>query len=57
MSESEAETAAISADPEALLRMAQSEAELARGEVVTADELAAAIAERRHDETATRPAE
>ncbi|MFE1594271.1 hypothetical protein [Nocardia sp. NPDC058705] len=54
---SESETAAILANPEALMRMAQSEAELARGEVVTGDELAAAMAERRNDETATRPAE
>ncbi|WP_410871402.1 hypothetical protein [Nocardia sp. A7] len=54
---STAETAAILADPETLMRMAQSEAALARGEVVTADELAAAMAERRNDETATRPAE
>jgi len=40
------ETIAILRDPETLARLAQSDAELARGEVVSADELAEAMHRR-----------
>ena len=40
------ETIAVLRDPETLARLAQSDAELARGEVVSADELAEAMHRR-----------
>ncbi|MBN1174504.1 MAG: type II toxin-antitoxin system Phd/YefM family antitoxin [Micromonosporaceae bacterium] len=46
------ETLAILSNPDTLRRLADSDAELARGEVVTADELAAAMAARRRDNAA-----
>lgn len=46
--ESIEETLAILSDPAALRRLAESDAELARGEVVTAEDLATAMARRRH---------
>jgi antitoxin YefM len=42
------ETIAVLSDPATLSRLAESEAELRRGEVVEAEELAAAMAARRH---------
>ncbi len=44
--ESLEETLAILSDPATVRRLAESEAELARGEIVTEDELAAAMADR-----------
>ena len=41
------ETLAVLGDPAALRRLAESDAELARGEVVSEDELAAAMRQRR----------
>jgi antitoxin YefM len=41
------ETIAILRDPEAMRRLSESDAELARGEVVSADELAAAMRQRK----------
>lgn len=41
------ETLSILSNPDTLRRLAESDAELARGEVVTADDLAATIAARR----------
>lgn len=41
------ETALVLSDPETLRRLAQSDAELARGEVVGAEELAESMAARR----------
>lgn len=45
--ESLEETIAVLADSQAVQALVQSEAELARGEVVSADELVAAVAARR----------
>ena len=45
--ESLEETIAVLADSKAVQALVQSEAELARGEIVSADELAAAVAARR----------
>jgi antitoxin YefM len=47
--ESLEETIAVLSDSKAVQALVQSEAELARGEIVTADELVAAVAARRHD--------
>jgi antitoxin YefM len=44
------ETLQILADPQTMRRLADSDAELARGEVVSADELAAALAARHRPE-------
>jgi antitoxin YefM len=41
------ETLSVLADPDTLRRLAESDAELARGEAIGADELAAAMAARR----------
>ena len=41
------ETLSVLADPDTLPRLAESDAELARGEAIGADELAAAMAARR----------
>ncbi|MGQ0776118.1 MAG: type II toxin-antitoxin system Phd/YefM family antitoxin [Pseudonocardiales bacterium] len=41
------ETLAILADPETMRRLAESDAELARGEVIEGDELAAVMSARR----------
>jgi prevent-host-death family protein len=43
------ETLSILSSPDTLRRLADSDAELARGEVVTAEDLAATIAARRRD--------
>ncbi|MFD4403622.1 type II toxin-antitoxin system Phd/YefM family antitoxin [Nocardia sp. NPDC058499] len=45
--ESLEETIAVLSDPETVARLVASDAELARGETVTADELATAMANRR----------
>lgn len=45
--ESLEETLAILSDPQTMRRLADSDAELARGEVVTPDELAAAMSQRK----------
>ncbi len=42
------ETLAVLADPDTLRRLAESDAELARGEALGAEELTAAMAARRH---------
>jgi prevent-host-death family protein len=47
--ESLEETLSILSSPDTLRRLAESDAELARGEVVTAQDLAATIAARRRD--------
>jgi antitoxin YefM len=46
------ETLEILSSPETLRRLAESDAELARGEVVSADDLAATMAARRGDSAA-----
>ena len=45
------ETVAVLSDPATMRRLAESDAELARGEVVSADELAEAIRQRRATST------
>ncbi|MGH3549122.1 MAG: type II toxin-antitoxin system Phd/YefM family antitoxin [Pseudonocardiaceae bacterium] len=42
------ETLSVLSDPETLRRLIQSDAELARGEVIDAEELAESMAARRH---------